>query len=129
MIRAATPGDLEAIRALFLAEGWGPRVEDPERFRSIVDAATTAVVAEEDGEVVGFGRCVTDGVSNGYLSMVVVAPTHRRNGIGRSIVEALTGEDPRITWVLRAGHAGSDRFWEAIGFRRSEIAFERVRRS
>jgi len=45
----------------------------------------------------------------------------------RTIVDALMGDDDRLTWVLRAGHPGSDGFWEAIGFRRSEIAFERQR--
>ena len=70
---------------------------------------------------------MTDDTSNGYLSMIVVAAHQRRRGIGRSIVEALTGDDPRITWVLRAGHPGSGGFWEALGFLRSEIAYERVR--
>ena len=60
MIRPATPADLEGIRDLLLAEGWGARVEDPQRLRRIVESATRAVVADEDGEVVGFGRCVTD---------------------------------------------------------------------
>jgi hypothetical protein len=60
MIRPATPADLDGIRDLLLAEGWGARVEDPQRLRRIVESATRAVVADEDGEVVGFGRCVTD---------------------------------------------------------------------
>ena len=127
MLRPATADDLDAISALLTTEGWGPRAE-PEALARAIDAATRAVVVEDHGEIVGFGRCVTDDVSNGYLSMVVVAPDHRRSGIGRAIVAALTGDDPRITWVLRAGHPGSDGFWEAIGFRRSEIAYERVRR-
>lgn len=128
MIRPARADDVAAISALLLAEGWGSRAE-PDRLTEAVAAATRAVVAAEDGEVVGFGRCVTDDVFNGYLSMVIVALGNRRRGIGRAIVDALTGDDPRITWVLRAGHPGSDGFWEAIGFRRSEIAYERVRRT
>ena len=126
MIRPATDDDVAAISSLLRTEGWGPRAE-PDRLASAVASATRAVVADIEGEVVGFGRCVSDDTSNGYLSMLVVASHHRRRGIGRSIVEALTGDDPRITWVLRAGHPGSDGFWEALGFRRSEIAYERVR--
>ena len=126
MLRSARPGDVDGVSALLLAEGWGSRAE-PERLDEAIAAATRSVVAEIDGEVVGFGRCVTDDVSNGYLSMVVVAPEHRGEGIGRAIVETLTGDDPRITWVLRAGHPGSDGFWEAMGFRRSAVAYERVR--
>ncbi|HSM01268.1 MAG TPA: GNAT family N-acetyltransferase [Acidimicrobiia bacterium] len=128
MIRPVRSEDIAAVSALLTAEGWGARA-GPDRLAEAVDAATRAVVAEEDGEVVGFGRCVTDDVSNGYLSMVIVAPGHRGRGIGRAIVDTLTGTDPRISWVLRAGHPGSDGFWEAMGFRRSEIAYERERRA
>jgi GNAT superfamily N-acetyltransferase len=128
MIRLARSGDVVAISALLIAEGWGSRAE-PDRLAGAIAAATRAVVAEEDGEVVGFGRCVTDDVSNGYLSMVIVAPRFRGEGLGRAIVDALTGDNPRVTWVLRAGHPGSDGFWEAIGFRRSEITYERVRQA
>ena len=83
--------------------------------------------ADEDGEVVGFGRCVTDDTSNGYLSMVVVDPRHRRRGMGRALVAAMTGDDPQITWLLQAGREGSDRFWEGLGFRRFATAYKRVR--
>jgi ribosomal protein S18 acetylase RimI-like enzyme len=128
MIRLARPEDLDAISALLIAEGWDSRAE-PDRLVAAIGAATRAVVAEEDAEIVGFGRCVTDDVSNGYLSMVIVAPHRRGRGIGRAMVDALTGDDRRVTWVLRAGHPGSDGFWEAIGFRRSEITYERVRQA
>lgn len=127
MIRSFRSDDLEPVRALLLGSGWRGRAEDPERLGAIIDAATTALVAEVDGIVVGFVRAVTDGVSNGYVSMLVVSPEHRRRGIGRALVSTLIGDDTRITWVLRAGIAESVPFWEAMGFRRSEIAFERPR--
>lgn len=126
-VREYRPEDLNAVRTLLLESGWRGRAEDPARLATIIDAGTFALVAEIDGEVVGFGRAVTDGVSNGYLSMLVVSPLHRRRGIGRSLVSALVGDDPRITWVLRAGIPESVPFWEAMGFGRSRIAFERPR--
>ena len=128
MIRVYRDEDFDTVRSLLRSEGWGGRADDPERLRQIVDAASRAVVAEVDGEVVGFGRCITDDVSNGYPSMLVVDTVHRRQGLGTAIVEALMGDDDSLTWVLRAGHPGSERFWEGIGFTRSSIAFERPRR-
>jgi ribosomal protein S18 acetylase RimI-like enzyme len=128
VIRDYDSADFGAVRAMLVAAGWGGRAEDPDRLRRIIDAATRAVVAVADEEVVGFARCLSDGVSDGYLSMVIVAPSHRRRGLGTALVTELIGEDDRLTWVLRAGHPGSEGFWSGIGFRRSEIAFERPRR-
>ncbi|MDT4967982.1 MAG: hypothetical protein QOJ64_2719 [Acidobacteriota bacterium] len=127
-IRNALPDDYEPIR-LFLAEmGWAHRVADPSIFKTMMENTSRAIVAMDGGQVIGFGRALCDEISNGYISMVAVAADRRGNGIGREIVRRLMQEDPGITWVLRAGH-GSERFWEAIGFKASRVTMERVRRA
>ena len=87
-----------------------------------------AIAAWQSGSIVGFGRALCDGVSNGYLSMVVVAEAARGQGIGREIVQRLMGINPEITWMLRAGR-GSEGFWQKMGFTTSEIAMERTRQN
>lgn len=129
MIRSFVEEDLEAVRLLLLRYGWTDRASDPASLKRIITSATKAVVAVVDGEIIGFGRCLSDHTSNGYLSMIVVAEESRREGWGRAIVEQLMGDDASMTWVLRAGHPDSAPFWETIGFQRSSIAFERQRRS
>ena len=120
--------DYEAVRQFLSEMGWQERVADPARFQLMMEKAHRTVVAFDDNRVVGFARALCDGVSNGYISMVAVAPNRRGRGIGRELVRRLTGEDSTITWVLRAGH-GSTGFWERLGFKPSEVAMEKIRSS
>jgi len=124
--RPITPQECELVRRFLVENGWAHRVTDQERFAKMMHETSRSVAVWNDGVVVGFGRALCDGISNGYLSVVVVAKAAQGQGIGREIVRRLMGGNPDITWVVRAGH-GSERFWSKVGFTVSEVAMERTR--
>jgi ribosomal protein S18 acetylase RimI-like enzyme len=127
-IRRVLTTELPAVHRLLARNGWEARLGTVAEFSMLIDASQVAEVALDEGEVIGFIRGITDGLSNGYLSMLVVAAEHRRRGVGRRLVEhAVASEDRRVTWVLRAGREGAAEFFARLGFEPSTIAMERRR--
>ncbi|MCY1208664.1 Acetyltransferase (GNAT) domain protein [compost metagenome] len=126
-IRNLLPDDIEAARQLLIANGWAHRVGGPEKFARLVANSQRVVVAVEHGEIVGFARALCDDVCDGFLSMVAVAPSHRRRGIGRALVRHIVGNDPDITWMLCAARSSEAAFFGQLGFTPSMVAMERRR--
>lgn len=127
--RPIEPEDYEAVHQLLSDSGWQTRVQDPVRFRKMMERADRTIVVVEDSRVIGFARALCDDVSNGYISMVVVAANKRGQGIGTEMVKRLIADDDEnVTWVLRAGR-DSGGFWRKLGFTDSQVAMERLRRA
>lgn len=127
-IRSTIGSDFDSVHSLLLSNGWAHRLGSVEDLGRLISASQRSLVAVADGKIVGFARAVTDGISNGYLSMVVVAEAYRRQGIGQALVEGILGSEPNITWVLRAGREGAAEFFAKLGFSASTSAMERLRR-
>lgn len=125
-VRAIRSSETEAARQLLLSAGWDRKVSDAGEFAKLVSRSQLALVGVSNGRVVGFIRALTDGMTNGYISMVVVAEELPGTGIGSALVRAVVGSDERVTWVLRAGGAGVFGFYEKLGFRVSQVAMERT---
>ena len=128
-IRFFEQADTADVYRLLTANGWQHRIPSVDYLQELVAASQRVIVAVDGTQIVGFARAITDGLSNGYLSMVVVEESCRGQGIGTQLVERIVGDEPQVTWVLRAGREGAQEFFSKLGFTASADAMERVRRS
>jgi len=127
-IRDFELSDLDGVYRVLVANGWAHRIPSTDYLQQLVRASQRNVVASVDGEVIGFARAITDGLSNGYLSMVVVDAARQRQGVGKALVQRLIDGEHGVTWVLRAGRSGASDFFVKLGFVASNEAMERLRR-
>lgn len=105
VVRPAVHDDLVFTAALAALREGGDRADwGAQHQRRFGDPRQKLLVAELDGEIVGFGWLswltpVESGGRNApdgwYLSGVVVAPAFRRRGLGRRLTQA------RVDWALR----------------------------
>lgn len=108
---------LDRVVALAAAEGWASYPEDPERaHRSFVAPGVTAVVALIDEEVVGIAVLQSDGEIQAHLSLLLVAPSHRRIGLGRRLLSegSMRAGGQRIDLVTDSAGA----FYESLAHKR-----------
>ncbi len=126
-VRPLAPAHLLQTLALLQSQGWAARVPSAEYLQRLLAASSFAFVALHQGEVIGLVRGLSDGMSNGYLSMLVGHPHWRRRGVGRRLVQTALDTAPEITWLLRAGRPGAAEFFARLGFEASAEAMERRR--
>lgn len=93
-IRDVQPSDVESVRLFLRQNGWGHRIGSAEYFAQLIANSQRTAIAVKNEQIVGFARGITDGLSNGYLSMVVVCGQHRREGVGRALIEHVMGKIP-----------------------------------
>ena len=139
-IRPFAPADLPGAFDLLSTQGWAHRVHDApallrliEALLRLIEASQRVVVAEaagpegQAGQIIGFARAISDGLSNGHIAMAVVAPAHQRQGIGRQLVQALMVGGPGISWMLRASRSQAPEFFAKLGFVPAPDAMARPR--
>jgi len=134
LVRLATPADNEAIRAIYNIEviestvtfDLVPRsADDQQRWLSARSGAHAVLVAEDAGEVVGFGSLSPYRDRPAYSTSVEDSIYVRRDQQGRGVGKALLGELLRLATAhgfhavmarIVGGHEASIALHRAAGF-------------
>jgi ribosomal protein S18 acetylase RimI-like enzyme len=130
VVRDIDFSEYDTAQNLLAENGWAHRIGDIEDFRMLCENSQQVLVAVNGRQVIGFVRALTDRLSNGYISMLIVHPDFRKLGVGRALIQAVMAYGrPSVTWTLRAGREGASEFFAALGFKKSSEAMEIKRQS
>jgi ribosomal protein S18 acetylase RimI-like enzyme len=107
---------LDGVIRLFAADNWSTYVSDPERtYRAFTATGAISLVAIDGGEPVGVVQLQSDGAIQAHVSTIAVAESHRRRGIGHSLLrEALARSGALQIDTI----SGFDQFYEGLAGRR-----------
>lgn len=124
-IRPVTSEDFDALIGLLTGmPGIVLREADqrPALLRYLERNPGMSLAAEDGGRLIGCALAGHDG-RRGYLYHVAVAPSHRRRGLGRALVERCLAELARegidkVHVDTLSDHRDAQAFWEALGWTR-----------
>jgi GNAT superfamily N-acetyltransferase len=90
---------------------------EPEMHRRAFEASHTTVFAYHEGQLIGFGRAISDGVYQAAIYDVAVMPEFQRKGIGATIVKSILDRLPQCNFILYAS-PGKEAFYRTLGLRK-----------
>lgn len=113
--------DSSRIIHLYRAAGWWQKEEKPNDLKTvdaIIANSFCFVIAKSEGEIIGMGRAISDGVSDAYIQDVTVLEEHRGQGYGKGIVRKLVKQlrEQELQWVGLISEPGYESFYTALGF-------------
>ena len=86
--------------------------------RAVSSSHLVLAARDEDGELVGLARTVSDGEVICYLQDLLVRPSDHRRGIGRTLLERVLAEYATCRQVVLMTDAdGPTEFYRSLGFR------------
>ncbi len=76
------------------------------------------VAKSNGGKIIGMGRVISDGVSDGYIQDVIVSKSHRNRGIGKLLVIKLRDYcmNKGLSWIGLIAEPGTEGFYTKLGF-------------
>ncbi len=69
-----------------------------------------------DGKMIGFGRAISDGQYQSAIYDVVVLPEFQKQGVGKTIMNALLEKLPKTSTVLIYAAPGKENFYRKFEF-------------
>lgn len=119
-IEQPTPVQVQMIEKLYRTQGWWQEGDAQSRqfLPRLIAGSHCFVVACSEGEIVGMGRAISDGISDAYIQDLTVLEVYRNQGIGRRILAAILDrlQKDNIHWIGLMAEPGSENLYKRAGF-------------
>lgn len=110
-IRSQEPSDGPALFQLYAQQGWDSF--SPELLEQLLTASHWLML-EQEGQIIGSARYLTDGLRTVYLCELLVKAEYRRQGYGSQLMAELRRRYPGLRIDLISG---ADAFYDSLQMR------------
>jgi ribosomal protein S18 acetylase RimI-like enzyme len=90
---------------------------EPGIHKKAFENSHTCVFVYHDGQLIGFGRAISDGVYQASVYDVAVVPEFQGRGVGRAIMANIQARVPECNIILYAA-PGREDFYRKLGWRK-----------
>ncbi len=95
----------------------GMSFHEAEIHRKAFMASASVVFVYDDGQLIGFGRAISDGLIQAAIYDAAVLPSYQGHGIGKQIIGKIVSSLPGCNFILYAS-PGKEPFYEKQKFRK-----------
>ena len=90
--------------------------KSPQHLETVFSNSMFKTFVSRDGQLVGAGRVLADGLDCAYIADVAVNPEHQGVGIGKAIVSRLVSLASGHKKILLYANPGREGFYASLGF-------------
>ncbi len=107
--------DWELVPQILKRVGMG--YHEPDIHKKAFENSHTTVFVYRDGQLIGFGRAISDGAYQAAVYDIAVVPEFQGQGIGRTIMTTIQARLPQCNIILYAS-PGKEDFYRKLGWRK-----------
>ncbi len=95
----------------------GMAYAEPAAHKKAFDNSQVTVFVRREGQLIGFGRAISDGVFQAAIYDVAILPKYQAQGIGTIIIKTIMDKLSNCNFILYAA-PGKEGFYQTLGFRK-----------
>jgi GNAT superfamily N-acetyltransferase len=115
--------NLDEMRGIYKSVGWTRNTNDI--IKQIYEASNVVAIATINGQTVGLGRAISDGVFNAAIYDVVVRSEFQKQGIAKKIINYLLENLSHVSCVHLISTIGNEDLYHKLGFKKVRTGMAR----